>query len=746
MSPHAVFDRRVRQLSLFTVPLREAESAWLSGIEREARELLESSTANRESREESRGRLDGARAIAHLIADAAGERAICCAIGMLALEGGRWPSAVEAFETVFRLSTDRRDQALALLGKARALRETDPPAASLSCCAAALRRARWGARGLLISRIRLLVAEGYLLTGDLRRARRCLDRLGEIAGPQGQRWLRASFLRAEAELLRAQCRHGAAEALFKEAIEVVRTAEGPCVPGGATRTSLLRLLARCLLDQGRREEAGQRIEEALAAADGTDPLERRRVEFQGAMLRYADGDEENGDAILRDVERGLRELRSHGDLAELLLSQGEICVLRAQAPEVRSRAREGILEARGLFRRLDRRRQIHRCDILLESLRPPSCDVQRGLESFANKPPRVPRVRRLSQLGFLTADPRILRALEPLESLAHTSIPILVLGESGTGKEVLARALHRASGGKGPFVAVNCGALPSELQESELFGHVRGAFTGAVADKIGLFEAADTGSLLLDEVGEMTPRAQVKLLRVLELGEIRRVGETRIRRVRARVIAATNADLDAQVRTGAFRRDLYYRLCGLKIELPPLRERLGDVPLLASHFVDLFGNHDGPPPTLSSGALDRLLQHTWPGNVRELRFTVEKAVALTKALSRSSVEADCIDIEAPVDPAPIPAPMPARERAEGAEGLGCYMENMERRLILKALEENKWNRTRAARSLGGMSRTTLIGKMKRLGLFPGPGRGDPDCGEAESPGERAQACAETGAA
>jgi transcriptional regulator with GAF, ATPase, and Fis domain len=246
---------------------------------------------------------------------------------------------------------------------------------------------------------------------------------------------------------------------------------------------------------------------------------------------------------------------------------------------------------------------------------------------------------------------------------------------------------------------------------------VRGAFTGAVADKIGLFEAADGGILLLDEVGEMTPRAQVKLLRILELGEVRRVGETRTRRVQVRVVAATNSDLLGGLRDGTFRLDLYYRLCALRICLPPLRERLGDVPLLALHFSRIFTPAGEPPPILSPEALDRLMGHAWPGNVRELRFTIERAIALTSALGRSRIEADCISIDT-TGSSTSPSRQSEASDVAAAGGLEAYIENTERRLILKALEDNGWNRTRAARSLGSLSRTTLIGKMKRLGLFP----------------------------
>jgi two-component system, NtrC family, response regulator PilR len=648
-------------------------------------------------------------------------RTIVFALGIVNRERGSWAAAFESFEMVRAEAQSAADEAICLHEQALVRLETAPPSRAIHLCARALRRAGRGADPVLRARIRLLAAEGYLRASDHLRARHCLDRLRESSPPTEEPDLQCLIRRAEADRLRLAGRLDAAAIACEESYALASSPFADSAEGRSLRASILRRWAELEIDRGVFAGARQKIVEAQALLSMDDRVEAGRLDLLDALIDIEQGDDDAARVSLRSAEQSFRAIRSYLDLARLLLLRGEVSALREASFESRASAREGIFEARGLFRRLAREKDVRRCDLLLDTLRFDRWSSGETPVQCVGRPPRVPRVRRFSQLGYITADPTILRALEPLESLARTSIPVLILGESGTGKEVLARALHRAGGCRGPFLPVNCGALPSELQESELFGHVRGAFTGAVADKVGLFEAADGGTLLLDEVGEMTPRAQVKLLRVLELGEVRRVGETRTRRVQVRVVAATNADLMALIRANKFRRDLYYRLCGLRLELPPLQSRLGDIPLLANHFVNHYGNHDGPAPVLSPEALDRLLQHSWPGNIRELRFCIEKACALTRALARPRIEADCIDIDAgPAESLPArPAPPP--EERVSADGLDAYMENMERRLILRALEENRWNRTRAAHALGGMSRTTLIGKMKRLGLFPGPG-------------------------
>ncbi len=332
-------------------------------------------------------------------------------------------------------------------------------------------------------------------------------------------------------------------------------------------------------------------------------------------------------------------------------------------------------------------------------------------------------------LGVVTQDGRMLGALRYLEQLSPTELPILLEGESGTGKEVVARAVHAMSSrSRGRWVAVNCGAMPPQLQESELFGHARGAFTGAALDKPGLFEAADGGTLFLDEVGEMDARAQVKLLRVLESGELRRLGEVRTRTVDVRIVAATNLDVDEAVRAGRFRKDLLFRLGAVRAWLPPLRMRRGDILPLAHYFA-----HRASPqsPPMTPGARSALLAHDWPGNVRELKFAVERSLALWRSCGAPQITTEMLfpgaqrDAVAARNPSELtpddrrsggPAALPGEVALPAGCRLDDYLVEIERRLIEWALLQARGNRTHAARLLGGLSRTTLIGKMKRLGL------------------------------
>ena len=323
---------------------------------------------------------------------------------------------------------------------------------------------------------------------------------------------------------------------------------------------------------------------------------------------------------------------------------------------------------------------------------------------------------------FITTDVGLRRHLKVLERLAPTTLPVLLEGESGTGKEVIARIVHEMSPRvDGPWVPVNCGAIPAQLQESELFGHARGAYTGATMKKPGLFEAADGGTLFLDEIGEMDPRAQVKLLRVLENGELRRLGEVRMRRVAVRVVAATNADVDAAVAAGRFRADLLFRLGAVRFTLSPLRERAGDILPLAQHFLR---GCSARFPLLTPGAQTALLRHPWPGNARELKFVIERAVALWEHSGQGEIADEMLMLpraaraleEAGAGSVSAPSPCRLQDMPGGCD-LEGYLATLERQLILEALEQAGGNRTLAARFLGGMRRTTLIGKMKRHGLF-----------------------------
>ena len=292
--------------------------------------------------------------------------------------------------------------------------------------------------------------------------------------------------------------------------------------------------------------------------------------------------------------------------------------------------------------------------------------------------------------------------------VAHTETTVLLTGESGTGKEVVARFIHHASRrSQGPFVAINCAALPDQLLESELFGHERGAFTGAVSTKPGRIEQASGGVLFLDEVGEMAPTVQAKLLRVLEEREFMRLGSTRVLHADIRVIAATNRDLHAAMQRGEFREDLYYRLGVFEISLPPLRERLDDVLELADTFLAEIGETVGRPAAgISRDARDHLLTYEWPGNVRELRNAIERAVILADG---GFIRSEHL---------PVTPRRAARSDDESAAALpagGVNLEDIERSLVVKALTQARHNKTRAAKLLG-LTRAQLYSRIEKYGL------------------------------
>ncbi len=293
-----------------------------------------------------------------------------------------------------------------------------------------------------------------------------------------------------------------------------------------------------------------------------------------------------------------------------------------------------------------------------------------------------------------------------IERAAPTDAGVLILGESGTGKELVARAIHFASQrSDGPFEVVNCAALAESLAESELFGHAKGAFTGAAAEKPGRFELADGGTLFLDEVGELSPACQSKLLRVLENGESVRVGEAKLRHVNVRVVAATNRDLDSRVKSGEFREDLFYRLNVLRIVVPPLRERQGDMELLRGHFLSQFAARAGrEAPVPSTEAAELLSGYGWPGNVRELRNICERLVVMARG---DEIAADEL-------PPEITGGSAAMAPAASGAAAAWDLKELERGHIMRALDEAGGNRSKAARMLG-IDRSTLYAKLKLYG-------------------------------
>jgi transcriptional regulator with PAS, ATPase and Fis domain len=288
----------------------------------------------------------------------------------------------------------------------------------------------------------------------------------------------------------------------------------------------------------------------------------------------------------------------------------------------------------------------------------------------------------------------------------------LILGESGTGKELIAHAIHYNSPRReGPLIPVNCAAIPEELLESELFGHERGAFTHAVRTRIGRFELANGGTIFLDEISEMSPGLQVKILRVLQDHSFERIGGIKTIRVDIRVIAATNRDLEELVRQNQFREDLFYRLNVIPIRVPPLRERVSDIPLLLQHFLQLFSRTKKKPlKRISPAAMDLLRQHSWPGNVRELENLIERLVILTEG-----EVIEVADLPERFQALVLPAPAETAKLSEQGILFADVVQAFERDLILQALHRSNWVKSRAAQLLH-LNRTTLLEKMKKQNI------------------------------
>jgi DNA-binding NtrC family response regulator len=300
---------------------------------------------------------------------------------------------------------------------------------------------------------------------------------------------------------------------------------------------------------------------------------------------------------------------------------------------------------------------------------------------------------------FIGQTAKIRDLLELVDRVAQVDVPVLLVGESGTGKELIARRIHQLSPRRDqPFVAINCGALPENLQESELFGHRKGSFTGAIEEKKGLLEEAGGGTVLLDEIAEMSLSTQVKFLRALQDGEIRPVGSNEVTYMKCRVLASTNKVLTKLVDAGRFRDDLLFRLNVMQIELPPLRERIEDVPPLVDHFVKIYNSIYGKAVTgVTPEALVRLQEHTWAGNVRELKNCIERAVFLCKS--------SFIDIQDLPQPTSVPPPASSQK----------LLKEQEKILIVETLRKTQWNQKRAAAELG-IGETTLWRKIKKFGL------------------------------
>lgn len=335
--------------------------------------------------------------------------------------------------------------------------------------------------------------------------------------------------------------------------------------------------------------------------------------------------------------------------------------------------------------------------------------IRRALESVSLKEENTELKRKLGSSfgvkGMIGNSAKMKNIIETIEQVAPTRTTVLITGESGTGKELVAQAIHQCSGRTGKFVPVHCSALPDNLIESELFGHERGAFTGAVEMRKGRFELAEGGTIFLDEIGEIPLHIQVKLLRVLENRSFERIGGSETIITDARVVAATNRDLKKMVEEGTFREDLFYRLDVVSLEIPPLRERKEDIPLLVKHYLDVFNKENGKDIGITETAMASLCAYAWPGNIRELRNCVERMVVLCRG-KMIELENVPVDVREGVTPG-IAKTVLAQP--------SCDLECNEKMLIERALNECKGNRTKAAEKLG-ISRRTLHRKLHTYNL------------------------------
>ena len=623
----------------------------------------------------------------------------------------RWAASIEAaaravagFEVLgnrVQLMHARRSMAITLWKRGR-------NSEALTAIHAGLREEAACASPMQVSYVRMLEGLVHLHMGSLELARTALRRAQLDISDVPESRPNLLILEYVGDLELEQGRPQAALGIYQESLNHALAT----IPRGDIVAELRRRIAECHLLLGEPERA--KCEARLAIELAREIVERYDEAASYRVLAVAHvqlGELEEAKKVFETAFGIYDEIETPYEWGKLWMSYGD-WLAEEQSPRFgnRSHALEAYRAAFECFERAEARLRLEQARAKLESLndRMRTENEPYVPSELRPRPARRPKVnaelvRRaqwaLDTFGMVTRSEGILEMLEDVARVAVSDLPVLVLGESGTGKELVAQGVHRLSGRVGDFLAVNASAVPESMLESEFFGHMKGAFTNALADKVGLFEAAHEGTIFLDEIGEMSVDLQAKLLRYLETGVMRRVGGTRDVRANARVIAATNRSRESMQKGSGFRSDLYYRLAHAVYTLPPLRQRGDDVELLIDHYLAEFNRAAQRRVTLSGAARARLLEHGWPGNVRQLRAVIQKMV-----------------VSAPHDGPLTPREVPL----EGGEAPASLNEELEAREIAgieAALRESNGNKTKAAELLH-LRRTSLITKMKRLGLMP----------------------------